>query len=206
MRIEAWESAGRRAMVARALECLWRYEHPVFLYCFALVSFVLVHGHEYITPVGSDAICSSEGLCCPGIMGDTQVDVGLRADCDDVVVSSLQGGGDSTRLVDILFFPVFDDSGHIFYRNEHQVVHKHVERTSIDQLLEKTLSLDYWNVLYCDFHMDRIFSVSSCLRTVYHFFSDVCAVVLWIRRFLSDTWSWYAMRLLWNYLFNNSFP
>ena len=53
---------GLRAMAERALEFLWRYEHPAFLYCFALVSFALFHVHEYIIPVDSDAICSNEAF------------------------------------------------------------------------------------------------------------------------------------------------
>lgn len=53
---------GLSSVVARMLEHLWRYEHPTFLYCFALVSFALFHGHEYIVPVDSDAICSSEAF------------------------------------------------------------------------------------------------------------------------------------------------
>ena len=53
---------GLSSVVARMLEHLWRYEHPAFLYCFALVSFALFHGHEYIVPGDSDAICSSEAF------------------------------------------------------------------------------------------------------------------------------------------------
>ena len=69
---------GLSSVVARMLEHLWRYEHPTFLYCFALVSFALFHGHEYIIPVDSDAICSSEAF----IARASLVIPKLKADCE----------------------------------------------------------------------------------------------------------------------------
>ena len=69
---------GLSSVVARMLEHLWRYEHPTFLYCFALVSFALFHGHEYIIPVDSDAICSSEAF----ISRASLVIPKLKADCE----------------------------------------------------------------------------------------------------------------------------
>ena len=74
---------GERGLSVRggedALEHLWRYEHPTFLYCFALVSFALFHGHEYIIPVDSDAICSSEAFISRASLVIPKLKVGLRA-------------------------------------------------------------------------------------------------------------------------------
>ena len=92
---------GPRAMAARALECLWRYEHPVFVYCFALVSFVLVHGHQYITPVGSDAICSSEGF----IAWASWVIPKLTLDCELIATTlSSHPYKESAIILDIWIF------------------------------------------------------------------------------------------------------
>ena len=47
------------APIRRCLECLWWRGQPVFLYGFALISFSLVHVHEFLIPVDSDDICSA---------------------------------------------------------------------------------------------------------------------------------------------------
>ena len=76
---------GRSSAVARMLEHLWRYEHPFFLYCFAVVSFALFHGHEYVIPVDSDAICSSEIF----IARASLVIPKLKADCELIATTLL---------------------------------------------------------------------------------------------------------------------
>ena len=53
---------GFSVAVIRVLDCLWWRGHPVFAYVFALVSLVLLHGHEYLIPIDSDEFCSDEAM------------------------------------------------------------------------------------------------------------------------------------------------